>query len=127
MDTLKLDATMRTPAIEFAYVENRFSISGDAYAEDIVTFFEPILYELEKHLLSVAKERLEFHIRLTYFNSSAAKFLIRIFETIERAAKAGNHIDLNWHHHEEDELQKEFGEELATILSQTHFHLISFC
>lgn len=126
MHTLKVDATKRTPAIEFDYVENRFSIIGEAYAEDIVSFFEPILADLEKHLLSITGDKLEFCVRLTYFDSSTAKVLIRIFKSLERAASGGKWVDLNWYHHEEDELQKEFGEELAADLSETHFHLVSF-
>lgn len=123
MDNIIIDATERSPAIEFDFAANTFSIKGESYPEDIKGFYGPVVEKLETHLEAQNGADITFVFDLVYFNSSSAKILMGLFDTLDEAAGAGNTVAITWHYEEGDDNAQEFGEEFAEDLEHAAFTL----
>ena len=70
MENIKIEATTRSPKIDFDFGANKFLIKGESYPEDVATFYGPVIGQLEEHLSSIDTAEVSFDIELIYFNSS---------------------------------------------------------
>lgn len=122
MDTIQIEATERSPAIEFDFGGNRFLIKGESYPEDVTSFYGPILEKLETHLNELRGASIQFTFDLIYFNSSTAKVLMGLFETLDEAAEK-NDVTIVWNYEEDDDNMEEMGEEFGEDLENAKFVL----
>lgn len=125
MDTILIEATNRTPKIELDFGKNCFSISGESYPEDISELYGPVLRQLDAHFASLRDATVTFDFNLIYFNSSSAKVIMHLFESMEEAAEQGNTVVVNWCYEEDDDNMQEMGEEFSEDLSRATFNLIA--
>lgn len=123
MDDIKIEATERTPEIDFQFTANRFAIRGESYPEDVATFFGPVINKLNSHLATVTSGTVEFDFELIYFNSSSAKVLMDLFDSLESLAAGGVAVAVNWHYDAEDDTMEELGEDFAEDLEHAKFEL----
>lgn len=123
MENIKVDATDRSPEIDFDFANNRFALRGESYPEDVSTFFGPVVGRLEEHLEGLAGGSVEFNFELIYFNSSSAKVLMGIFDALESCASDGNDVTVRWICDEEDDTMQELGEEFAEDLENAKFEM----
>lgn len=113
MDDLLIPAGNETPAIEFRYSSHRLSISGESYPENAMAFYGPIRAGLQDYLEKTpAESPLDVHIGLRYFNSSSTKLIRALIGMLDAKARAGRKIILHWLHDEDDDMMREFGEDL---------------
>lgn len=124
MSTLKIPATDRSPEIDFDFHANRFSMRGESYPEDVTEFYGPVMDRLESHLKGLQGAEVRFAFELIYFNSSSAKVLMSLFELLDAAAAAGNHVTIDWYHDTDDDNMQELGEEFGEDLEHAHFNLV---
>lgn len=124
MDNLCIAATERSPEIDFDVRAGRLSLKGESYPEDASSVFGPIFSALDLYLAEGAKE-LRLHIELIYFNSSSAKALMNIFQTLENAAASGVSVTVDWVFAADDETMREFGEDFSEDLSHVAFNLVA--
>lgn len=122
MDNFYIDATATSPEIDFRFDENLLSIKGESYPENAAAFYVPIIQHLRNFLQGREGTTIKTNIALAYFNSSSTKMLFSIFDALDRAAQAGNQIEVNWYHDEEDETIFEFGEELKADFTSIMFN-----
>ncbi len=125
MKDIYLARTAHSPEVDFQFSGHTLSISGEAYPENANEFFHPILTGLERYLKSVDGQDIEFHFRLTYFNSAATKMLYSMFELLNESACSSNRIILNWYHDEEDDTILEFGEGIKDDFGALDFRAIA--
>lgn len=125
MKDIYLARTSHSPEVDFQFSSNRLSMTGEAYPENASEFFQPILSGLEKYLGSLDGQDIEFHFRLTYFNSAATKMLYNMFELLNESACTSNRIVLNWYHDEEDDTILEFGEGIKDDFGAFDFRTIA--
>ncbi|MBF0293865.1 MAG: DUF1987 domain-containing protein [Magnetococcales bacterium] len=123
MENIKIDATERTPAIDFNFADNRFSLRGESYPEDVPTFFGPALSALESHLRALQAGYVEFDFELIYFNSTSAKVVMKLFDLLEKTAGQGVAVTVNWRFAEDDDNMKELGEEFGEELQEATFNM----
>jgi len=123
MDNIKIEATDRSPGIDFDFTSNKFSIRGESYPEDVTAFYGEVIENLESHLSSMDDGDVEFNFELIYFNSSTAKVLMGLFDTLEEAAEEGLSVTVNWYYDEEDDTMEELGEEFAEDLEAATFNM----
>ena len=102
MDNIKIEATERSPLIDFDFSTNTFSIVGESYPENISEVYGPVVKALEEHLEDQNGADITFNFELIYFNSSSAKVLMGLFDILDTAAEE-NKVVINWHF-ETDEL-----------------------
>ena len=67
-ENISIEATERSPAIEFDFEQNTFSIRGESYPEDVASFFGPVIGRLDEHLSSLGGGEVRFDFELIYFN-----------------------------------------------------------
>ena len=123
MDSISIEATERSPAIEFDFEQNTFSIRGESYPEDVASFFGPVIGQLEEHLSSLDGGEVRFDFELIYFNSSSAKVLMGLFDNLDETAGGGVSVTINWYYDEEDDTMEELGQEFADDLENASFNL----
>jgi len=94
MGNIKIDATDRSPEIDFDFGANTFVIKGESYPEDVSTFYGPVVNQLEEHLSDLEDGSVKFNFELIYFNSSSAKVLMGIFDALDECASNGNDVQV---------------------------------
>ena len=123
MENVKITATDRSPEVDFDYAANIFTIRGDSYPEDVTSFYGEIINNLDEHLNSMESGSIEFNFELIYFNSSTAKVLMGLFDTLEETAEGEVDVIVNWYYDEEDDTMEELGEEFAEDLANATFNM----
>lgn len=123
MDSVKIEATDRSPEIDFDFAGDKYRISGESYPEDVTAFYGDLLGRLEGHLEEKSSGSVEFHFELIYFNSSTAKVLMSLFETLDECAENGVDVLISWAYEEGDDNMQELGEEFAEDLENARFEL----
>lgn len=121
MDNLYIAATATSPEVDFRFDQHLLSMSGESYPENAAAFYTPIIQQLRAYLATCSGTAITANVALAYFNSSSTKMLFNMFNALDQSAQAGNRVQLNWYHDEEDETILEFGEEL-----QADFKAIDF-
>ncbi|WP_434682260.1 DUF1987 domain-containing protein (plasmid) [Pseudomonas sp. R1-18] len=122
MDNIYIEATATSPEIDFRFDQHLLSMKGESYPENAAAFYAPIVEQLRHFLATQERASITTNIALAYFNSSSTKMLFSIFDALDQAAQAGNRIEVNWYHDEEDETIFEFGEELKADFTSIVFN-----
>lgn len=122
MENLFIAATATSPEIDFRFDENVLSLRGESYPENAAAFYAPVIERLNRWLKACENDAITVEVTLTYFNSSSTKMLFNVFDALERAASAGNEVQVNWYRDAEDETILEFGEELQTDFTSIKFN-----
>ncbi|MYM39731.1 DUF1987 domain-containing protein [Duganella qianjiadongensis] len=112
MQALYLSATPTSPEVDFRFDQHILSIKGESYPENAAAFYSPLIAQVQSYLDACDKQQISVNVSLAYFNSSSTKMLFAFFDALNQAALAGNEVQLNWYHDEEDDTILEFGEEL---------------
>ena len=123
MENVRIEATKRAPEIDLNFDTNNFLLKGESYPEDVATFYGPIIIQLREHLSSLDGAKVSFDFELIYFNSSTAKILLGLFETLDEVAEAGNTVTITWTCDEDDDNMQEMGEEFGEDLQYAQFNL----
>jgi hypothetical protein len=123
MEHIKIEATDRSPEIDFNFDANVFTIRGESYPEDVTAFYGEIIDNLESHLEGLEGGTVEFNFELIYFNSSTAKVLMGLFDILEETAEGAVDVVVNWYYDEEDDTMEELGEEFAEDLEHATFNM----
>ena len=123
MENINIPAGERSPEIDFDFAANTFAIRGESYPEDVNAFFGPMVQKLESYLETLNGANVQFTFELIYFNSSTAKILMSLFETLDEAAESGNEVQVSWLHEEDDDNMQEMGEEFGEDLVHAKFEL----
>lgn len=124
MESLRIPGTERSPEIVFDFENRSARFAGESYPEDASAVFGPVFAALERFLDAAngTSVRVDFH--LIYFNSSSAKALMNIFQTLDRAAAGGTPVSVAWAFAPEDDTMKEFGEDFSEDLEHVTFTLV---
>ena len=116
MTELKLDATSRTPAVTLDPAAGRLVLQGESYPEDVTSFYAQLTSGIAS-FLETGAEALAAEIRLTSFNSSSARALMELLEQLDEAAAAGTSITIDWFCDPDDDITREFAEDIASDVS----------
>lgn len=123
MENIKIEAQERSPEVNFDFDGNTFLLKGESYPEDITEFYGPVISQLNEHLGSLDGAKVSFTFELIYFNSSTAKVLMGLFETLDETADSGNEVVVTWICEEDDDNMEEMGEEFGEDLEHATFEL----
>ncbi|MBF0184041.1 MAG: DUF1987 domain-containing protein [Magnetococcales bacterium] len=124
MENILVEATDRTPQIQFDFAQNRFALRGESYPEDVAEFYGPKVRALAAHIGQLSGTRIEFHFELIYFNSSSAKVLIGLFDLLDEAAE-NNEVEIFWHYEADDANMQELGEEFGEDVARASFRMVA--
>ena len=123
MPGLNIDATSRTPAVILDDKAGFFSLIGESYPEDITGFYGPIRVALNE-AMAKADGAFNVEIKLVYFNSSSARVLMEIMDQMDEKADADLAVSVAWYCDPDDEITREFAEDISEDLSHINFSII---
>jgi hypothetical protein len=123
VETISLKATDRSPEVEFDFTANNYALRGMCFMEDASGFFQPLMGPFEQHIEELSDAEVRFDFALSYFNSSSARVVLKLFDLLDAAAKRGNSVAI-WWHHEDDEDMIEQGEEFGEDLEHAKFTIV---
>lgn len=123
MSTYNQEATSRTPTVTLDGANGLFSLSGESYPEDITSFYGPIRVALNE-VLENLNQPLQVEIKLVYFNSSSARVLMELMDQMDEHAAAGAVINVNWYCNPDDDITREFAEDISEELNAVTFTII---
>lgn len=115
MDAYFLEATPKTPKLDFNPDADTFLISGRSIPENSIEFYRPFLDWLDNYVQNPL-DSTNFEVKLEYFNTSSSKCLVEIFRKLEKIKEAGKDIAIDWYYEEEDEDMEESGEDFKQII-----------
>ena len=122
-ENIKIDGAERSPEINFDFEANTFHLKGESYPEDITAFYGQVIDTLEEHLSGLKGATVQFTFELIYFNSSTAKVLMGLFDSLDETAGNGNDVTVIWVHESDDDNMEEIGEEFGEDLEHAKFEL----
>lgn len=123
MSTLHINATERTPEVQFDFADNVFLLKGESYPEDVKEFYGPPIERLQQHMQALNGATATFTFEFVYFNSSTAKVLMGLFELLDTTAERGNTVHVVWAYEQDDDNMEELGEEFGEDLEHASFTL----
>ena len=125
MNNIQIEATERSPKIDFNFAENNFAMRGESYPEDVSEFFGEIMKQFYEYVADLVDAEITFTFELIYFNSSTAKVLMGVFDRLDEIAEEGNKVIINWCFEEDDDNMEELGEEFGEDLEHAEFNLVT--
>jgi len=123
MDKVSIAKTARSPAVEFDFGANTYSLAGESYPEDVSAFYGPLVDKIKGHLAGQKGAKVAFRFQFDYFNSSSSKVVMELFEILDGAAAKGNTVKITWAYQEDDDNLLELGQEFAEELKKAEFAL----
>lgn len=123
MKVLSYKSEKLLPGILLDRESGKFKIFGKSCPVDAFEFYDPIFIWLDEYLLNPLKSTV-LDLKLSYFNTVSAKFLLRIMTKMEKLSGLGKDVKIRWFYNEGDEEMEEAGEEFENIL-KVNFELIS--
>ncbi|MBF0220455.1 MAG: DUF1987 domain-containing protein [Gammaproteobacteria bacterium] len=124
MDSITIAAQERSPEIDFDFANHTFLIKGESYPEDVSEFYGEPIAALKRYLEAQKGSEIVFNFELIYFNSSSAKVLMNLFDTLDMAAEE-NTLTINWIYESDDDNMEEMGEEFGEDLEHATFNLVA--
>ncbi|MBP2630042.1 MAG: hypothetical protein H6Q70_670 [Firmicutes bacterium] len=117
MESLRIEQTKSTPAIQFDAVSNKLRIEGQSYPENAFKFYEPIFNWLDNYLAELDSEPvLEIYFHMPYINTSSSKCIMMLLEKMENAYQEGRKVAIRWYYNQEDDSALECAEEFKEDL-----------
>lgn len=123
MERWEIESSKKTPEIMLD-PEGLIKFSGRSIHEDPAKFFDPVV-EWINNYCTHPQEVTIIEIKLEYFNSGSAKYILRILQILSGLILEGRRLVINWFYEEGDDDILERGEYYASILD-TNFNFIEF-
>jgi len=123
MERVVVESTKKTPNI-ILDPEGLIQMNGRSIHEDPAKFFDPLVEWILAYCES-PKEVTTVEIKLEYFNSGSAKYILSILQILTSVHAEGKRLVINWFYEEGDDDILERGEYYASILD-INFNFIEF-
>lgn len=122
MSMYTAEATNRSPKVVLDAETQTLLLEGESYPEDIRLHFGPLMDSLNTYVASNAS-KLDVTIKLTYFNSSSARALMEMLDALDDAAGENFTVSLSWYCDPDDDITREFAEDIAADMQNMSFAL----
>jgi hypothetical protein len=123
MENLYIEPTEISPKVIFDIKNKRFELSGISRPEDVVAFYESVIFKIEKYILHVLKnentiKNISFNLvfDLNYINSASSKYILQILDLFKRILVKGAKIYCTWYYEDADDQILEDGEDLSDVI-----------
>ncbi|MCD6200470.1 MAG: DUF1987 domain-containing protein [Bacteroidales bacterium] len=114
MEDFIREQTNKTPGIIFR-TNGNLKISGRSIHENPEVFYEPIIEWVEEYLKHPAPKTV-IDISIEYFNSSSAKYVLSMLQTLTKLLQEEKELLINWSYEEGDDDILERGQYYSSVL-----------
>ncbi len=119
MENLNLAPSKFTPDVKFNAETGILELQGSSYPDNSIEFYQP-LYDWIDTFIAEENKPLTFNFKITYFNTSSSKCLLKLLEILEKYHNNKGTVEVNWFYKEDDDDIYESGEELFQDLTLTY-------
>ncbi|MGE0088095.1 MAG: DUF1987 domain-containing protein [Bacteroidales bacterium] len=123
MENLYIEPTEITPRVDFDSKIKKFELSGVSRPEDVVAFYESIIFKIEKYINQLLKNEntianIKFHLvfDLNYINSASSKYILQILGLFKKIYLKGATVTCTWYYEDLDDQILEDGEDLSDVI-----------
>lgn len=114
---MKIDATAKTPHVEFHESTRTLEISGKSIPENTIKFYQGVSEWITTMIASSPNTKFELLFKLEYFNTSSAKKILELMKLVQQMVDAGNNqASITWMYEESDLDMQEAGEDFMKLL-----------
>ncbi len=115
LEPILIQQTSDTPKVELDMEKGVFLFEGKSLPEDVFKFYTPVQQWFSEYV-SQANNQTEIVFNLDYFNSSSARFIVKILIGLEPLCEEGKNVHVTWYYSQDDELMYDRGVELKSVL-----------
>jgi hypothetical protein len=120
MRNFRIEASSKTPEIDFNLESGELMISGISVPENAIEFYAPVVEWLIKYATQPQNKTI-LSLKLSYLNTSSLQFLYDALKGLDQIG-APDSVIINWYYSEDDEDMKETGEDFKEVTkSQFNF------
>ncbi|MCR9140908.1 MAG: DUF1987 domain-containing protein [bacterium] len=125
MESLNIEATADTPAIDFRAEDGRLSVAGKSYPQNVFQFYKPISDWLNQFLQS-SQVPAELHLSYIALNSSTTKVIFDWLDSLEQAQEENPErgVKVVWHYPPERSALLQAGEDFREAFEELSFELV---
>jgi SiaC family regulatory phosphoprotein len=130
MENLFIESTEYSPKILFDVKNRKFELIGISRPEDVIAFYESVLYKIEKYVKKTIEnnndlKNFTFNLKfdLTYMNSASSKYILQILDHFKQLYLKEANIIIEWLYDDVDDQIFEDGEDLSDVI-KIPFNLI---
>ncbi len=123
MENLFIEPTEFSPKIIFDVKDRKFELVGISRPEDVIAFYESIIYKVENYINRMMNEHkdfngFKFHLKfdLSYMNSASSKYILQILDHFKQLFKNGAEVNVDWYYDDIDDQIFEDGEDLSDVI-----------
>ncbi len=123
MNPFIIEQSEFSPSIIFDPSNSKFEITGESRPENAGKFYESVIKWLDQYYDDIlskkelsSTEKIYFDIKLEYFNSTSAKYILDLLKVLDNYYKNGHLAKINWHFDALDEDMKDSGEQFSKLV-----------
>lgn len=117
MESLVIEATSRTPKVNFDTATGIFEMSGRSIPENAPAFYNTILEWLEQCKQKSNIVNIQVVFKLEYFNTASSKLILDVLKALESFKEKGKLVSIQWYYDPKDEDMQEAGKDFKQIIS----------
>ena len=115
MDNLRLEASAKTPEVNFDAASGKLLLKGRSIPENSIEFYKPLNDWIDAYAAAPSSTT-TIEVKLEYFNTSSSKCILDLFKKLERLNAGQTEVSVNWYFEEDDEDMEEAGEDYQAII-----------
>lgn len=104
MESLSINETHKTPAINSDSNLGFIEIKGRSNPENPIDFYKPLLDWATEYSKN-PREKTELSIQLEHFNTGSSKRILDLLKKLELLLLTNNQVQVNWYYDDEDILE----------------------
>ncbi|OFX88579.1 MAG: hypothetical protein A2W99_09280 [Bacteroidetes bacterium GWF2_33_16] len=123
MEDLYIEPTEISPKVKFDIKSKRFELSGISRPEDVVAFYDSVIFKIDSYINQVLKnestiKNLSFDLvfDLNYINSASSKYILQILDLFKKILLKGAKVKCTWYYEDIDDQIFEDGEDLSDVI-----------
>lgn len=123
MENLYIEPTEFTPKVNFDIKNRKFELIGTSRPEDVVSFYESIIFKVEKFVNTILENEInteDFNFNLVfdldYMNSASSKYILQILDYFKKLYLKKASIIVDWYYEDIDDQIFEDGEDLSDVI-----------
>ncbi|MBV6647297.1 MAG: DUF1987 domain-containing protein [Cyclobacteriaceae bacterium] len=110
--------TAKTAQISVNYTTGTMELRGASNPENAITFFKPTL-EAVKSFNETDRRDVTANFALQYFNTSSARCIYLLLETLNELRSSGKKVTINWFYEEDDFDMLETGQDFENLMDMS--------
>lgn len=115
MQALYIEATDKTPSINFDPSKGHFEIKGKSIPNDAEAFYAPVLEWMEAYIKTPGAKT-HFELNLEYFNITSSKRILFLLYKLNELIESKHDVHVKWYFAESDDDMHEVGQDYAFMV-----------